>query len=284
MRRAGDATAAIETGALKGVSRTLLVTLSARALARETFPNLGFTDPIAEAFVDALAIDPHAFARSLECVFGVARRSMILDTAVRGFAERHGDIAVLNLGAGLSSTFERLDDGRLVWCDLDLAGPIALQSRFGAFDPRRSRVVASVERPGWQRDLRLPKRPLIVLAEGLMPYFKPARVRALLGEIAAAFGDRPLTFAFDAFAFAMCGMAKMHPSIGPLARDDPSIEFRWGVGKMDDYRAGLPMWRLAELTPVLEGLSPGHTLACAGFSALFGVPLYAVARLEHRRP
>ncbi|MQT11366.1 class I SAM-dependent methyltransferase [Segnochrobactrum spirostomi] len=283
MRRAGDEAASPQAAALQGVSRTLLVTLCARALARETFPNLGFTDPTAEALIAALDIDPHAFARTRECVFGVARRSMILDEAVRTFADRHGEIAVLNLGAGLSSAFERLDDGRLAWWDLDLEAPIRLHGDLTAVHPRRTHVVASVDRPGWQRALRLPARPLIVLAEGLMPYLTPPRVRALLTEIAAAFGDRPLTFAFDAFAFAMCGMAKMHPSIGPLARDDPSIEFRWGVSAMDDYRARLPMWRLAELTPILEGLSPGHTLACAGFSALFGVPLYAVARLEHQR-
>ncbi|SHO61497.1 O-Methyltransferase involved in polyketide biosynthesis [Pseudoxanthobacter soli DSM 19599] len=266
---------------LHGVSRTLLVTLAARARGAALFPHLGFQDPAAEAVCDALGIDPAQFARTAECVYGVVRRSMVIDDIVARFADEHGAATVLNLAAGLSTTFERAGRADLAWFDLDLAEPAALHRALIAPDPARRLVVGDIGRPGWTRGLSLPPGPLLVIAEGIMPYLTWDCVAGLLDELAVGFADRPLRLAYDTFAFPMVGMARLHPSIGPLARTDPSIEFRSGVRSMSDYAVGRPEWPLQDVMPVMEGMGPLHSLACFGFSAAFGVPFYAVAVLDH---
>ncbi|WP_334176975.1 class I SAM-dependent methyltransferase [Pseudoxanthobacter sp.] len=286
--RAPGGNAAPEAAALlAGVSRTLLVTLCGRARGAALFPATGFADPLAEAYVAALGLDAAQYARTPECVFGVVRRSQAIDSLIRRFAREHGAIAVINLGAGLSTTFERLaepDDCRdILWVDVDLPQAAGLHAALAPSHPGRRMMAADVEQPGWTQGLDLPDRPTLVVAEGLVPYLTAASFGALIDELAARFGDRPLRMVYDGFAFTMEGMARFHASIGPLARADRSIEFRFGARRRADYTAGRRDWQLAALLPVMEGLSPVHTMTCQMFTATFGVPFYAVAAIDHRR-
>lgn len=272
---------------LAGVSRTLLVTLCARARGRQLFPATGFSDPLAEAYAAALGLEPADYARTAECVYGVVRRSQAIDSLVRRFLAEHGSIVVLNLGAGLSTTFERLGEpatgDEVLWVEVDLPQPAVLHAALAPAHDSRRLIAADVEAPGWTAGLNLPDRPLLVIAEGLVPYLTRESFGRLLAELADRFGDRPLRMVYDGFAFTMEGMARFHASIGPLARADRGIEFRFGARCRADYTAGSHNWTLAALLPLMDGLSPLHSFSCRVFSATFGIPFYAVAAIDHLR-
>jgi O-methyltransferase involved in polyketide biosynthesis len=67
----------------------------------------------------------------------VSVRTLILDTAVREFLGKNGDAVIINLGAGLDTRFERLNDARIsMWYDVDLPDVIDLRKRFFSEGPR----------------------------------------------------------------------------------------------------------------------------------------------------
>lgn len=81
-------------------------------------------DPAAVAIVAALLCDFAAMARNLNPVTRLSRiaRSLHIDWTARAFLDLHPGAAIVNLGCGLDTTFERVDNAPLRWFDLDLPG------------------------------------------------------------------------------------------------------------------------------------------------------------------
>ena len=59
---------------------------------------------------------------------GSVLRASIFDGYVRSFLAEHPDGTVVDLGCGLSTRFERLDNGRVRWFDLDVPDTMELRA------------------------------------------------------------------------------------------------------------------------------------------------------------
>ena len=51
-----------------------------------------------------------------------------MDAAIRTFLARHPDAVVVNLGGGLDTRFFRVDNGRVLWKEIDVPESIALSN------------------------------------------------------------------------------------------------------------------------------------------------------------
>jgi methyltransferase (TIGR00027 family) len=115
----------------------------------------------------------------------IAVRTEIMDEVVAGFVSHHPDGLVANLGAGLDARFYRLDNGRVVWVELDLPEVIDLRRKFFRESLRNPFLPRSVLEEGWLEDLcRRKDQPMLLLAEGLLPYLPPDAVWQLFDRIA----------------------------------------------------------------------------------------------------
>lgn len=181
--------AAIEQ--LSAVSNTALLTLWARAIeARSDDPIL--PDQAAVALVEKLR--PHVAAMATPfhqqlaadkvpnlLVTLMALRAAYFDQMARNFCQRFPRAVVVNLGAGLDTRFERLDDGSVRVIEVDLPPMIALKRELLAPHPRHELVAASVLDFAWMETLeRYDDRRFIFLAEGLLMYFPPDEVKRLV--------------------------------------------------------------------------------------------------------
>jgi O-methyltransferase len=265
---------------LNGVARTLLVPLCARAQAARLFPAAGFADTPAERIVDMLGVDPSSVVSDPVSILGFISRAKIFDHYVARFLAAHPDGIVLDLGAGLSTACERQQIAAARWICVDLPAVNALRRRVIPRHRHRRLVSASLEVPGWLAKAALPDAPTLVIAEGLMPYLHADAIGALLRDLADGLSGRPAELVYDAFSFLMVGTARYHPSIGPLARADPTIEFVSGVKTRADYCWGEPRWKLDEICDVMEQLPPPIALWSSVVEGVFGVPIYAIAHLH----
>src|SRR5215468_8482667 len=105
---------------LRSVQKTLLLPLWGRAVeARKARPFL--LDATADRIITGIDYDFSAIARNISYITRLARiaRSLHTDRTTRTFLDRHPEATVVNLGCGLDTTFERVDNGRLRWFDLD---------------------------------------------------------------------------------------------------------------------------------------------------------------------
>lgn len=169
---------------LTGVPETLMIPLAMRA-AETLRADAIIRDPTAERIVAAVDYDFTPFRGAWMTQADVAVRTDIIDELVRAEMARHADLVVVTLGAGLDGRFDRLDDGRVRWFDLDLPEVIDLRRRFFFETDRRRFIPRSLLDFAWIDDVaRRLDEHVLVIAEGVLHYFPEADVRRLLREIA----------------------------------------------------------------------------------------------------
>jgi O-methyltransferase involved in polyketide biosynthesis len=170
---------------LGAVQETLFITLAARA--RETqrkHPVL--RDPKAVELLQAIDYDAAKYGRSAGGLITVLRTA-IIDFWVREFLSAHPAATVVELGTGLNTRFERVDNGQVHWFDLDLPDTIELRRNFFADTGRRRMVAASALDEDWLPAVGQSQGPYFFVAEGVLVYLPEDQVMAALARIAARF-------------------------------------------------------------------------------------------------
>ena len=173
---------------LSGVPATLLANLGRRAAAARA------KRPFLE---DPLAVE---VAERLDCDFGDDSRGVSLhalrvatfDGAVRRFLRRHPAGTVVALGEGLETQFWRVDDGRMSWLSVDLPQVVDLRRRLLPEEPRLRSHAGSALDLAWADGVE--PGPVLVTAQGVLPYFERDQVHGLIAAIAQRLPGSSLAF------------------------------------------------------------------------------------------
>jgi O-methyltransferase involved in polyketide biosynthesis len=214
------------------VPETLLVPLWARAVeSRRKHPIL--YDSRAIEMVESIDWDFQRFNQRWR-VMGCTLRSAMFDECVKGFLRSHPEGTVVEIGCGLNTRFERLDNGRLHWFDLDLPEVVELRRRFFTDSERRTTLAGSVLDVDWMATVRQSPGPYFFVAEAVFVYLKEQEVKAALAQIAGNFPC--VNIAFDTTSRrAVEGANKDHERRKLGARfawacDDPREIENWNIG------------------------------------------------------
>ena len=103
---------------LDGVAETLLITLNARAKDYEN-PKSVLHDKKSFEIASQLDYDFKKFATAWASYYGILARAYIMDEEVKKFIEKYPDCVIVSIGCGLDTRFERVDNGRITWYNLD---------------------------------------------------------------------------------------------------------------------------------------------------------------------
>ncbi len=206
---------------------------------------------------------------------GLVERSLVLDRLLRAFLNHHPDAHVLSLGSGLSTQFERVDNGRLHWVDVDL--PEVAELRRSLFPPhsRRQLVSASVTAAGWTSIVGDLHGPTFVVAEGLLMYLEPAQVFRLARDLAEVQRGGPAELAYDYYCAQMVGQAWLSASLRQLG-----AEFKWGLTCPEDLSLEEPRWDVISTYPVMERLGWPYDNFWSWYRLFTGVRPYGIAHLR----
>ena len=130
---------------LGAVQETLFIPLAARARqAQRKHPVL--PDPKAVEVLQSIDYDAAKYGRGVGGSTTVLRTA-IIDFWVRGFLSAHPAGTVVEIGTGLNTRFERVDNGQVHWFDLDLPDTIELRRALFADTDRRRMVAEGHGRP-----------------------------------------------------------------------------------------------------------------------------------------
>jgi len=155
------------------VQETLLIPLYGRARdAAKRRPVLN--DVRAGELVDGLEYDFTQFGGP--ALLGCVLRSAILDGWVRAFLTADPTGTVIEVGTGLNTRFDRLDNGTVHWFDLDLPDTIALRRRFFADRERRTMLVGSVLDTDWFDTVAAAPGPYLFVCEAVFVYLTGEQV------------------------------------------------------------------------------------------------------------
>lgn len=113
------------------VQETLLIPLWARAAEiKQADPII--VDPKSAEILEAIDYDFDKFATANNSQIGACLRGMLIDNWVRAYLQKHPQGSVVDIGTGLNTRFERVDNGKVRWFDLDLPDVMALRKQFFA--------------------------------------------------------------------------------------------------------------------------------------------------------
>ena len=224
------------------IQRTLLLPLWGRAAeSRKAKPLL--VDHSAMELVRKIDYDFAALAAGLNPAsqFGWIARSIQSDRIIRRFLEQYPNGAVVNLGCGLDTTLDRVDNGSLYWYDLDLPDVIALRRELLPERPRVRLIAGSFLDETWWNEIR-PANGVLFVAAGLLYYFDPDTIRAFLRRLAARFLGAELIF--DGCSPLGLKLAKRM-----VLRDggmDDSLVLKWGFQNARSLEDWDPRLQLVE--------------------------------------
>jgi O-methyltransferase involved in polyketide biosynthesis len=211
---------------LNGVPETLLMTLYIRAMESQR-PDALIKDEKAVELVTRMSYD---FGRMKQIRMDeddkatIILRNLEFDRHARDFLARHPEAAVVHIGCGLDSRFERVDDGRVEWYDLDMPEVIELRRKFiGGESGRYHLLGCSAFDSAWLDAVSAHRRsPFLFLAEGVLMYFTEAQVKSLVFMLRDHFPGAELVF--DAFSPYLVRANNFRMSITKFG-----ARYHWGI-------------------------------------------------------
>lgn len=232
---------------LANVQQTLLLPLWARAQAsRSRFPVI--EDAEAVRLVSHLDYDFSRLASRLGKLSAcyLTMRARKFDDAARRFIERHPHGTIVNVGAGLDTTFYRVNNGGIRWYNLDLPEVICLRRALMRPHPNVKEVTRSLLDPGFLSEIEEPHDGILFLAGGVLMYFEEAVVRDFLSSVSKRFpGGEVLLDAVSPAAVPFCNRLLRKTGMH-------GASIRWGIqnaGRMRGWNIGLLQ---AEENPLFE--------------------------------
>jgi len=179
---------------LGNVQKTLFLPLWGRAYETQRLkPRL--IDKIAVEILGRVDVDFSTMAKNLSPITqrGWISRSLLVDKTVRAFLQEHPGGTIINIGCGLDTTFERVDNGKLHWYDLDLPDVIALRKEFIGECDRRKFIASSFLDDAWLQLLRNESH-ILFIAAGVFYYFEGDQIKDFFRRLADLFPGSELVF------------------------------------------------------------------------------------------
>ena len=180
---------------LTGIPRTMILTTRARADEDRRTQGL-FSDRHAREWSDRLPWDADLDSYySASSQAGWAIRADHYDRAVRRHLAASKQPLVIELGAGLSSRYYRLQRDNLFWINLDLPEVNEIRNQVDREMDNYRFMGTSVLEYDWMERLP-PRQPedIMIIAEGLLMYFEPETVAQLIKQMRAHFPGATLMF------------------------------------------------------------------------------------------
>ena len=172
---------------LSGVSETLLGPLWGRARLSKEYGPL-FYDAKAVELVEKIDYDLSTSDMPFEGIlfnisfkgnlpaFGLwALRAKQFDDKVKEYIAKHPYASVINVGAGLDTTFYRVDNGTIHWYDLDLPAVIDIRKQLLPEPDRVTYIAKSLLDPSWCKEVKYTENGVFMIAGEVLLFFEEGR-------------------------------------------------------------------------------------------------------------
>jgi O-methyltransferase involved in polyketide biosynthesis len=245
---------------LGAVQETLLIPLWARAKEAEKNNPIVY-DPYARDIVAGIDYDFSRIetgqAGDHQLVWPI--RAYNFDRVAMEFLEHNSETVVINIGAGLDTTFQRIDNGTILWVNIDLPDVAALRQKLIPDSEREITIARSVFDFTWVDDIAecTKGRPILLMAAGVLCYFEEREVKALVRRLSHTYPSAHI--AFDAMSrFTVWGSNR---AILKDSGMDSSALLKWHLKKASRLRTWVNTIKVIEEYPMLSRLPKKNDLS-----------------------
>jgi O-methyltransferase involved in polyketide biosynthesis len=215
---------------LSDVSETLLIPLWARAV-ESTNNNPIIQDNIASALIKKIYYDFSKFRNCRLSQVGCAIRARILDDIASEFILLNPESIIINLGCGLDTRFFRVDNGLIMWYDMDLLEAINLRKKYFSENNRYKMIAGSVLENTWSNNILKSDKPVLIIAEGIFMYFSQNEVKLIMKKLVSNFAGAEMLIEVTSKFIAR--FSSKHESVKKMKT--PLI-FKWGIKNINEIK------------------------------------------------
>ena len=123
-----------------------------------------------------------------ELVVHINLRAKKYDEYANSFLVENPEGILVNIGCGMDSRFQRIDNGRMTCFDLDLPEVIEFKKQFYEETDRYHFIGTSVFDYSWMDQVaKLGKRPVLFMAEGVFMYLDREKIKDLILKLQSRF-------------------------------------------------------------------------------------------------
>ena len=215
---------------LSDVQKTLILPLWGRAFESKKEKPL-LIDNAAIRIIDQIDFDFTKAADNLDDLTKIAwiQRSLISDRVIRQFLAQYPNGTIVNIGCGLDTTFNRVDNGKLRWYDLDLPDVIELRKIFIEESERRTCITSSFLDTAWFDQIEVESN-VIFLSAGVFYFFTEDQIKPFMLQLLDRFPGSELIFDVASEVGVKLANKKVIESSGL----DESSYLKWGLKSTDD--------------------------------------------------
>jgi O-methyltransferase involved in polyketide biosynthesis len=179
---------------LGDIQRTLFMPVWARAVETQKIKPV-LIDKTAVKIMDSVDFDFSPMFQNVPEISQIAwiARCMRFDLIVKDFIQRHPFGTIVNIGCGLDTSYERINNQTILWYDLDLPDVIDLKRKFLCETGNRKFISSSFLDSQWFDNIVINDEVLFI-STGVFVYFEEAAIKEFLIRIAERFHDSELFF------------------------------------------------------------------------------------------
>lgn len=216
---------------LTSIQETLLLPLWGRAIEVDEI-NSKLNDEKAKAIVNSLNYD---FSRLDNRVSEISRlswisRSIFIDAKVKEFIGKHPEASIVNIGCGLDTTYERVDNKKAEWYELDFPEVIDFRKKYISEEVNRRFISSSVFDDKWYQEIENKDNVLIILA-GVIYYFTDEEILRLLQRFGNEFRNCIVVFDYCSHRGREMANKKLLRESGM----DKNVLLESGIEELTDY-------------------------------------------------
>ena len=213
---------------LGSVQKTLLLPLWGRAVETQRKKPL-LTDNTAVSIINNIPYDFTQISKNINKIVqaGWVARSIFFDKKIKEFINAYPEATIVNIGCGLDTTFERVDNGKIKWIDLDLPDTIELRKQFISESDRRRFISKSVFDQSWYSEISK-KDGIMFLIAGVLCYFSKSEVKKLFNDFHTFFPGVEVVFDY----FSSLGIKVSNKNIIEEGGMDKLAYLKWSINNI----------------------------------------------------
>jgi O-methyltransferase involved in polyketide biosynthesis len=258
------------------VQETLLLPLWGRAVeSQKNNPRL--IDKKALEIIDRLDYDFSAIAKTQSMSqHGWVARSLHTDKMALDFIQKHPKGTIVNIGCGMDTTFSRVDNGKIMFYELDFPDVIALRKHFFQDNKRHKSIASSFLDTQWFKKIKVVDG-LLCLAGGVFYYVSEEEIKKFFIAVADHFGTCDLFFDSLSPMGIKIGNKKVLKSGG--MGSVPTVS--WGLKPVKSLEKWDKRIKVLRATPMHKGMKKGLPFST---KMILSIPdLLGVCSMVHMR-
>ena len=231
---------------LTGSVETMLQSFYARAKYSRK-KNAKFYDAKAIELVGKIDYDFSKAEKDSTMSNGVIARTIVFDELVKDFIKKNPDCTVVNIACGLDTRFYRMDNGRIIWYNVDLPETIELRDAIYHESGRVSTIGISATDPAWA-DKVTKRGKMLFIIEGLSMYLTSDENAQMLSIIRDKFDNA--TVLMECLAKKWVNKEHTEKSI-----QDTGAKFVFGADTFDDLGKAADGFRCIKNDNIIRGMT-----------------------------